>query len=83
MAGSFYLVRYPVPGPLLWHERLTLGERGALSHIVTPDGGDYVEANAPGPDVAEVIRLTGQGGTPAGLAGGHVHRFRQLPSAAD
>ncbi|CAK0836963.1 unnamed protein product, partial [Prorocentrum cordatum] len=76
-------LRYRVAGPLLWHGRLTLGERGALSYIVTPDFEDYDEGNAPGPDVAEVVRLVGQGATPAALVAGHVHRFRRLPTAAE
>ncbi|CAK0884808.1 unnamed protein product, partial [Prorocentrum cordatum] len=28
--------RCTVPGPLLWHERPTISERGALSYILTP-----------------------------------------------
>ncbi|CAK0856048.1 unnamed protein product, partial [Prorocentrum cordatum] len=70
-------------GPVLWHERLTIGERGAPSYIATPDFDDYDEPNVPGPDVAEVVRLAGQGGNPLALAAGHVHRFRRLPAAAE
>ena len=45
MAGSSYVVRYCMAGLILWHERLSLGERVALSYIVTPDLDDYDEPN--------------------------------------
>ncbi|CAK0851368.1 unnamed protein product, partial [Prorocentrum cordatum] len=57
--------------------------RGRSRYILTPDFDDYDEPNAPGPDVAAVVRLAGQGANPPGLAGGHVYRFRRLPTAAE
>ena len=83
MAGAFYLIRYNVPGPRLYHERLTTGERGALSYIMTPGFDDYDQGNFPNADIAEVTRLAGQGAAPATVAGAHIHRFRRLPIAAE
>ncbi|CAK0906897.1 unnamed protein product, partial [Prorocentrum cordatum] len=83
MAGSFHCVRYRVPWPVFWHETLTTAERGALSYILTPDFDDYDEPNAPGPDVAEVVRLAGQGCNHPALAAVRVCCFGRFPTAAE
>ncbi|CAE8609395.1 unnamed protein product, partial [Polarella glacialis] len=80
--GDFLLVRYDMPGPELWHERMVTGVSGhpGFYAIVTPDGDTYVEevsqANA---DLDGFHLLLRQGDLPLGLNEVDTYRFGGAP----
>ena len=88
--GDFFLERYDIPGPVVWHERMVLIAsplQGDIT-ILTPDGDCYEEqvfaAGTPGADVAAWLPCAGGamgGGNPV-TGADHVHRFRAVPTPA-
>eukprot|EP00959_Pyramimonas_sp_CCMP1952_P265848 5558534-Pyramimonas_sp.AAC.1 len=57
--GDVLLVKYNVPGPDLWHERIVLAvhptEAGHY-YMLTPDGDAYIEDCSPASDGVDRIR---------------------------
>ena len=84
--GCFLLVRYNVPGRVLWHSRLVVAPdpRGppTQAYIVTPDNDEYTEDFALGPDVVDYRLLSHWKAYPAGIGAAAVYEFDALPSAA-
>ena len=81
-AGEFWLIRYNVHGPPLFHERLVLSAvAGPLARVytLTPDLDHYEETFDIGADVAEVHRLPVRGVIPAGVAAAQVYGFFNDP----
>ena len=80
-AGHFYLLRYNVPGAVIWHERFAgaVTADGQEAGIVTPDVDEYLESVVVDGDVAE-LRLTGaQGANAFGIPAGQIYRFQNWP----
>ncbi|CAK0867752.1 unnamed protein product [Prorocentrum cordatum] len=80
--GDFYLIRFGVAGPPLWHERA-----GGVVTGYTPNDDHYEEDLAPGGDAVAWCLLPGgaQGGVPPVAVGGaaaRAYRFRAVPLAA-
>ena len=49
------MIRYAVPGRVVWHERLLLAIHPRIlyrAYVLTPDGDRYVEDFQPSADVA-------------------------------
>ncbi|CAK0826416.1 unnamed protein product [Prorocentrum cordatum] len=76
-AGSFYPVRFNVPGREIWHERFVI--QGAL--IMTPDGDVYHKDQVLSRDVRGIKPLSGQGAAVDGIEAASVYRFKRLPTA--
>ena len=79
--GEFYLVRFAIAGPPLFHERLVICPHGDHNEILTPDNDRYeepcVEAHA---EVGGIRRLQGQGAPCLGVDPARIYRFNALPT---
>ncbi|CAK0851199.1 unnamed protein product, partial [Prorocentrum cordatum] len=79
-------LRYDLPGPPLWHERLILAVGAQPGHyaVLTPDGDIFVEELRPdNVDIAEFRAAPGLGVPPQDIPLASVHRFRAVPTAAE
>ncbi|CAK0831634.1 unnamed protein product [Prorocentrum cordatum] len=76
-AGSFYLVRFNVPGREIWHERLVI--QGAL--IKTPDGDVCHDFHVLSRDARGIKPLSGQGAAVDGIEAASAYRFKRPPAA--
>ena len=85
VACSCYMVRYNVPGPIAFHERLcgAVSNSGLEAFIRTPDDDRYAESITPDADIHSVILLDGQGENRAGIPANRVYRMRDVGSDAD
>ena len=85
-SGDFAVVRYAVPGPVVYHVRLlvTLAQGGGASswHVVTPDGDEYVEDLIVNPDINYVGLCSHWSGYPVGVPPANVYDFAAPPSRA-
>ncbi|CAK0817860.1 unnamed protein product, partial [Prorocentrum cordatum] len=84
--GDVVLVRYDLPGPPLWHERLILAVGNQPGHfaVLTPDGDIFVEELRPDNlDIAEFRSAPGLGVQPPDIPIASVYRFRVVPTAAE
>ncbi|CAK0809251.1 unnamed protein product, partial [Prorocentrum cordatum] len=76
-------LRYRVPGPVLYHQRLLLKQlrsSGDSWVVLTPDGDMYVEDLEVNDDVREVLYDNTPGVEPAQVRG-RGYRFGQMPAA--
>ena len=76
------MIRYAVPGRVVWHERLLLAIHPRIlyrAYVLTPDGDRYVEDFQPSADVAGALEMAHQGAVPSGVATNTIYRFRELP----
>ena len=83
--GSWWLIRYHVPGPPIWHSRLAILEnpnQPTQVFICTPDGDTYVEQLVISADNAEVVQLAAFRTYPAHVPAAQVHEFIIVPDAA-
>ncbi|CAK0906896.1 unnamed protein product, partial [Prorocentrum cordatum] len=86
LIGDVVLVRYDLPGPPLWHERLilTVGAQPGHYAVLTPDGDIFVEELRPdNVDIAEFRAAPGLGVPPQDIPLASVHRFRAVPTTAE
>ncbi len=82
--GSYPLVRYELPGPPIWHERLIIGtsRQPGWRAICTPDGDTYMEDYRPtNNDIAEFRATAGHGIPVHGILNRRVYRFAAGPPA--
>ncbi|CAK0835229.1 unnamed protein product [Prorocentrum cordatum] len=79
-------VRYEVPGPEIFHERVVTGVSETEPSLVanyTNDGDHYAEdVSQQNEDIAEVRWIARPGDTPAGAGPRRIYRFRNPPDAA-
>ena len=84
--GDWVLIRYDVPGPEIFHERVVTGvcdTEPSLIATFTNDGDHYAEdVSQQNDDIAEVRWIARAGDTPAGIDPRRVYRFRNPPDAA-
>ena len=79
--GELYLVRFKVPGPAMYHEKLVLWPLDGHCRILMPDGDRYVKpALAAHPDLSAIRRNPCQCASGKGLTEANAYRFRKLPS---
>jgi len=84
--GDVVCVRYNLPGPLVWHERIILcisphGEFGVLDPDLDVFGEDYSALN---PALAQVMPSLGVGDVPQGVPAGAIYGFNYpLPPEAE
>ncbi|CAK0852660.1 unnamed protein product [Prorocentrum cordatum] len=86
LIGDVVLVKYDLPGPPLWHERLILTVGAAPGHyaVLTPDGDVFVEELRPdNDDIAEFRAAPGLGVPPQDIPLDSVYRFQAVPTAAE
>ncbi|CAE8636823.1 unnamed protein product [Polarella glacialis] len=76
-------VRYDVPGPVIWHERLVLGVATCGQGwviVLTPDGDVFAEEMSTMNDDLHGFRVVGAGqDLPFGIAAGQAYRIAPLP----
>ena len=86
-SGSYLIVKYDVPGPELWHERLVTAtdpsHAGSFA-VVTPGWDHHVEEiSITNEDIEDIRAFDRQGGLPAGIQEQNVYRFDRAPTGAE
>ncbi|CAK0910119.1 unnamed protein product [Prorocentrum cordatum] len=85
--GDVLLLKYNVPGPALWHERIVLAVHPTDAghyYLLTPDDDAYIEDCSPASaDVERIRGAAGLGDTPHGLGGDQIYRFRGPPAVEE
>jgi hypothetical protein len=81
--GSIYCVRYRLPGPAFFHQRVCVLSSPRQAFVLTPDGDQYLESVVIDNDIQEV-HLTGDYTTlPFQARRTACHLFGREPSAAE
>jgi hypothetical protein len=83
VAGGYALVRYNVPGVVIFHERYVTAVRGCWVTWLTPDQEHYgEELHSSNQDLVSWQGLVRAGDVPVGVDATTIHRFRPALSTA-